>query len=248
MELSDRVRVIVRPGLESAQVTTGHAIEQVEALLVQRRPVSRAESVADAVVHGVGLLIALVAGSVLITIAAIETAPDEIAPLALYVGSLTGLLAISMAFNMCPLGRAKDWLARFDQAAIFLFIAATYTPLLAAAGSAPVTDMLIVLIWAGAVAGIALKLLVPHRFGRVAILLYLAIGWSGVAAFQVLAEALPPLALWLIVAGGVVYSAGLVFHLWERLAFQNAVWHGFVVVGAVLHLIAVYDAIVISRF
>lgn len=227
---------------------TGKPIETAEALLVQRRPVTRAEGIADAVVHGVGLVIALVAGSVLLILAAIEAAPHEVASLALYVGSLTGLLAISMAFNMCPLGRTKDWLARFDQAAIFLFIAATYTPFLAAAGSVPVTEILTVLIWAAAMAGIALKLLIPHHFGRVAILLYLAIGWSGVAVFHVLAETLPPTALWLVVSGGLVYSAGLVFHLWERLAFQNAVWHGFVVVGATLHLIAVYDAVVISRF
>ncbi len=66
-------------------------------------------------------------------------------------------------------------------------------------------------------------------------------------AFHALAAALPETALWLIVAGGIAYSAGIVFFLWERLHFQNVLWHSFVVVGATLHLIAIFDAMVISR-
>ncbi len=65
--------------------------------------------------------------------------------------------------------------------------------------------------------------------------------------FQALAAHLPAMALWLLVAGGAVYSFGLVFHLWERLTFHNAIWHGCVVAGASLHLLAVLDCMVLSR-
>src|SRR5690606_30495548 len=153
------------------------------------------------------------------------------------------LLTASMAFNLCPVGPVKAWLARIDQAAIFLFIAGSYTPLLTMLGDVPIAERLLVFVWGMALVGVALKLLVPQHFGRLAILFYLAIGWSGVVAFHALAEALPATALWLIVAGGIAYSAGIIFHLWERLVFQNAVWHAFVVVGATLHLIAVFQAI-----
>ncbi len=87
----------------------------------------------------------------------------------------------------------------------------------------------------------------PHRFGRLAILLYLAIGWSGVLVFQQLGSSLPPVTLWLLVAGGIVYSLGIIFHLWEKLRFQNVLWHVFVVVAAMLHLAAILDCMVISR-
>jgi hemolysin III len=216
-------------------------------VLRRRRAFTFAELVADAIVHGVGLLVALVAGSVLLTIAITQTAPDQAVALSVYVVSFVVLLGASMAFNLCPAGRLKPWLARIDQAAIFLFIAGTYTPFLTVLGDVAIADRLLIFVWATALVGIALKLLVPQHFGRLAIPFYLAIGWSGIVAFHALAAALPVTALWLIVAGGIAYSAGIVFFLWERLHFQNVLWHTFVVVGATLHLIAIFDAMVISR-
>lgn len=98
---------------------------------------------------------------------------------------------------------------------------------------------MLALVWGAAVVGIALKLLVPERFGRLALFLYLGIGWSGLAVFNSLAVILPASALWLLLAGGVAYSSGVIFHLWERLKFHNVLWHCFVVLGATLHLWAI---------
>ena len=216
-------------------------------VLRHRRAFTLAELIADGIIHGVGLLVAIIAGTVLITLAVVHATGAEIAAVAIYVGSFVALLSASMAFNLCPLGPIKTWLARIDQAAIFLFIAGSYTPLLIALGDVPIADRLLIFVWATALIGIALKLSVPQHFGRLAIPFYLAIGWSGIIAFQALAAALPATALWLIVAGGVAYSAGIIFHLWEKLAFQNVLWHAFVVTGATLHLIAIFEAMVLSR-
>lgn len=212
------------------------------------RPFTVAELVADGIVHGVGILVAVGLGAVLLTFAAYETAPRELPALVLYVGSLLAVLGISLAFNLCPIDwRAKRTLARLDQAAIFLFIAGTYTPFLVLLGATPFNIGLGVLIWGAALTGMLLKLLVPQRFGRGAIVLYLGIGWSGVLMLQGLAAQLPAVSLWLLVAGGIAYSVGVIFHLWEKLTFHNAVWHGFVVAGASLHLISVLDCMVLSR-
>ncbi|SDG37669.1 PAQR family membrane homeostasis protein TrhA [Pelagibacterium luteolum] len=218
-----------------------------EIILRRRRPFTVAELIADGIVHGVGLLVALIAGTVLITLAILHAAGQEIAAIGIYVASMVVLLSASMAFNLCPTGPLKAWLARVDQAAIFLFIAASYTPLLVALGDVPIAEKLMIFVWSTALIGVALKLLVPQHFGRLAIPFYLAIGWSGILAFHALAAALPPTAVWLIVAGGVAYSAGIIFHLWEKLHFHNVLWHTFVIVGATLHLIAIFDAMVISR-
>lgn len=212
-----------------------------------RRGYTLAELIADGIVHGIGLAVAIIAGTVLITLAAIHAAGPEIAASAVYVGSFVILLTASMAFNLCPIGPLKAWLARIDQASIFLFIAGSYTPLLVALGDVAIADKLLIFVWATALTGMALKLLVPQHFGRLAIPFYLAIGWSGIIAFQALAYALPTTALWLVVAGGVAYSAGIVFHLWEKLHFQNVLWHVFVMIGATLHLIAIFQAMVITR-
>lgn len=211
------------------------------------RPFSRAELIADGIVHGLGLVLTIALGSVLLAFAALETAPRELPALVLYLLTLVTALGVSLAFNLWPLTPAKRLLARLDQAAIFLLIAGTYTPFLAIIGGTPSGTWMTALIWGAALVGVALKLIVPQHFGRLAILLYLGIGWSGVLVFQTLASSLPATTLWLVVAGGLTYTAGIVFHLWERLKFQNVLWHIFVVAGASLHLVAILDCMVLSR-
>lgn len=208
---------------------------------------SLAEIVADATVHIFGLVVAIAAGSVLLALALLHTAPEAFPALVVYVSTLVVVLGVSLAYNMWPDSPIKMTLARLDQAAIFLFIAGSYTPFLAIIGGTPVGVMMMSLVWGASLVGVALKLIVPQRFGRVAIALYLAIGWSGILVFQSLGQVLPPSTLWLLLAGGVTYSAGIIFHLWEKLRFQNVLWHVFVVAGASLHLWAVIDCMVIAR-
>ncbi len=212
------------------------------------RPFTLGELIADGIVHGVGIVVALTLGAVLLVFAGSETAPGELPALVIYVATLLAVLTISLAFNLCPItSPAKRTLARLDQAAIFLFIAGTYTPFLVLLGATPWNIALGSIIWGAALTGMALKLFVPHRFGRGALLLYLGIGWSGVLVIQALAAHLSPASLWLLIGGGVVYSLGVIFHLWEKLQFHNAVWHGFVVTGASLHLLSMLDVMVLSR-
>ncbi len=106
---------------------------------------------------------------------------------------------------------------------------------------------MLIAVWSAALIGIALKLIVPQHFGRLALLLYLGIGWSGVLIFQSLASVLPANTMMLLVAGGITYSAGIVFHHWERLNFHNVIWHCFVVAGASIHLWALLDYMVLQR-
>ncbi len=209
---------------------------------------SLSEIVADAVVHGIGLFLSIVAGVVLLTLALVKTAPAEFPALIIYVVSLVTLLSVSMTFNLLPKNGLKRLFARFDQAAIFLLIAGTYTPFLALIWNTPSGVALTTFVWGATIVGVALKLIVPQHFGRVAILLYLAIGWSGIFVFHGLAAALPTSALWLMVAGGITYSCGIIFYLWEKLKFHKVVWHIFVVTGAMLHLVAIFDAMVFSRW
>jgi len=211
------------------------------------KPYSRLELIGDAVIHAIGLAITIAIGGFLVAAAGVKTAPGEWPMICIYVGSLLLVLSISLAFNMAPVAPIKRLLARFDQAAIFLLIAGTYTPLLALLGNTPTSTIMLIVIWSAALLGIALKLIVPQYFGRLALVLYLGIGWSGVVVFQSLATVLEPDTLLLLVAGGVAYSSGIIFHLWERLRFHNVIWHCFVVAGASIHLWAVLDCMVLQR-
>jgi hemolysin III len=207
---------------------------------------SRAEVIADGVVHAVGIVLAIAAGSALLSLSAFHAGPGEYLAAVFYVVSLLSVLSISLAYNLWPLTPAKWMLRRFDHAAIYLLIAATYTPFLTqldqGAGST------IAVIWCAAAAGMAIKLFLPGRFDRLAIVFYLAMGWSGVVVSQPLLDKLPSATLGLIFAGGIAYSAGVIFFIWRKLRFQNALWHGFVVTGAGLHCAAVIDCLVLARF
>ena len=209
---------------------------------------SRAEMIADGVVHAVGIVLAIAAGAALLSLSAAHTGTGEYVATIFYVVSLLTVLSISLAYNLWPLTPAKWVLRRFDHAAIYLLIAATYTPFLAQLDDAAMTGWMIAVVWGAAIAGMAIKIFLPGRLDRLAIVFYLAIGWSGVVVIDPLLDTLPPLTIGLILAGGIVYSAGVVFFVWRGLRFQNALWHGFVVTGAGLHCAAIIDCLVVARF
>lgn len=206
----------------------------------------RAERIADAIVHASGLVLAAIGVAVLLVATAAVRPVGDIAAAGIYGAGLILGLTASFAYNAWPVTPTKWLLRRLDHSAIFVLIAATYTPLLAGLPRSATTVGLLAGIWTVAAAGVALKCLAPGRWDRLTILLYLALGWSGIAILPTLIEGHAAITLALIVAGGLVYSAGVPFHLWDGLRFQNAVWHGFVVAGAALHWAAVYSALVLS--
>ncbi len=203
----------------------------------------RAETIADAVVHGLGIAFAVAGGAALIIVAALYADVSQVTAVAIYTAGLAAMIGLSAAYNLWPLTPFKWWLRRLDHSAIYLLIAATYTAfVLPMKGAAP--DVILIVQWASAAAGIALKLVFPGRFDRAAIALYLVMGWSGLFVIGPMAAALAPVTLILIAAGGVLYSAGVVFHVWESLRFQNAIWHGFVLAAAACHYGAVMTSVV----
>src|SRR5262249_28921975 len=163
----------------------------------------------------------------------------EIAPILVCVIGLVTMLALSAAYNMWPVSPAKWVLRRFDHSAIYLLIAATYTPFLAQMKNVLASASLGIGVWLSAVVAVALKLTLPGRFDRLAVVLCLLLGWSGVAAYDSLASVLPSSSLWLLAIGGILYSLGTLFHVWQGLRFHTAIWHGFVLLAASCHYSAV---------
>lgn len=201
------------------------------------------ERLADGIVHAIGVVLAVAGVAVLILQAAASADRAEVLAVSIYGTGLIMALAVSFIYNALPHSALKWKLRRADHSAIFVLIAATYTPFLHKASADPVVFALLVSIWTMAALGVALKCLLPGRYDRLAILLYILMGWSGLIAFRPIADNLPPLSMLLIVIGGVIYTVGVIFHIWERLRFQNAIWHGFVVTAAAIHYVAVLSAL-----
>jgi hemolysin III len=203
----------------------------------------RAELIADGVVHIIGVCFGLIAATALIVLTAVYATAFQIAVVSVYVAGLLAMLVLSATYNLWPVSRAKWVLRRFDHSAIYVLIAATYTPVVMQLKDNIFAIVLLIGVWCVAIVGVVLKLVLPGRFDRVAVGLFLAMGWSGIMFYDSVVAALPSLALWFVVAGGALYSLGVIFHAWRRLRFQNAIWHSFVLLGAACHYTAVLDLV-----
>ncbi|WP_307233248.1 PAQR family membrane homeostasis protein TrhA [Pararhizobium capsulatum] len=203
----------------------------------------KSELIADGVVHGVGLVFALIGVTALIFYATVWASAGQLAAAWIYGAGLVATLSISFMYNLWPVTNTKFWLRRFDHSSIFILIAATYTPFLQRGWADPFLFGMLIFIWSIAAAGVFIKCVYPGRFDRLAILLYLAMGWSGVFAAEPLLTQLSVTTMTLILIGGIIYSLGVIFHVWEKLRYQNAIWHGFVVTAAAVHYGAVVTCI-----
>lgn len=200
---------------------------------------SRREFAADYCIHALGLLLG-VAGSVTL-VARIATGAQQgnTIAIAVYIVGLLAMLGCSAAYNLAPPSPIRPVLRRFDQAAIFLMIAGTYTPFTTRDLDGRLGVMLTSFIWLVALLGAAGKLAFPRCLERLSIVIYLMLGWIVLAAFGPLTSGLAPLTVHLLVAGGVLYMIGIGFHLWQTLPFQTAIWHGFVLAAAGCHYAAI---------
>ena len=203
----------------------------------------RAELIADGVVHGIGILAGVVAATVLVVLTAIYASARDILGVSIYVAGLLSMLVLSATYNLWPVSPTKWVLRRLDHAAIYVLIAATYTPFIMELKDSVFAIALLVGVWCVAIFGIVLKLAWPGRFDRLSVGLYLALGWSGMMLYDSVIAALPQMALWFVLAGGALYSLGVIFHAWQRLRFQNVIWHCFVLLGAACHYTAVFNLV-----
>ena len=206
---------------------------------------NRAELWADGIVHGIGIALGVSGVAVLIGHLVAASALADLLPVSIYSAALLAVLIISAVYNMWPVSPAKWLMRRFDHSAIYVLIAGTYTPFLMKLGESATAQGLLAVVWLVAIAGIALKVALPGRYDRLSILLYLAMGWSGVVLWESIAT-LPATALWLMLAGGLLYSVGVIFHIWQSLPFQNAIWHAFVLAASGCFYGAVFRAYAVA--
>jgi hemolysin III len=205
---------------------------------------------ADAIVHALGLTLGAVGATVLLVVTALAGVAGQFVPVLVYVVGLVAMLGCSAAYNLRGswneprADRWRDWLRRFDHAAIFVMIAGTYTPLVLLRLPEPWATGLTVAIWAAAGLGIAAKLLRPRGIETLSVVLYLAMGWIGLVAIDPLLASVERGALILVLVGGLVYSGGVVFHLSSRLRYQRALWHASVLVAASIHYAAILSLVV----
>jgi hemolysin III len=200
------------------------------------------ERFADGVVHVLGVSMGVVAVVGMMIAALVSLSPTANASLAVYGVGVLAMFGCSAAYHLIPSQGWKSTLRRLDHAAIFLKIAGTYTPFALVKMGGVAGYSLLLGVWAVALAGLAGKLFGKSGWDRIDVPIYLLLGWAGLLAFRPLADAVSPSVLALLALGGVLYSAGVVFHIWRSLKYQNAIWHAFVLAATCCHFGAVTTA------
>lgn len=207
------------------------------------RPYTRGEQIADRILHWVAIAAAAVASIALVAITAAQGQGLTLLSVAIYALGLLLLLATSALCNHrlddSESPRAR-WLRRLDHAAIFFMIGGTYTPFGVNVLEPPTGWLLLAFVWGLALTGIAAKLLLPRPPGhRFSIALCLLLGWSIIAVIEPLIAGTSPLVLGLLLAGGILYTLGVVLYLCHWLPYHHVGWHGAVVAAAACHYAAI---------
>ena len=208
---------------------------------------NRAERLADLWVHLVGLGLAGVGGIVLAVLSAFVGGPGMIAATALYAVCLIAMLGCSVAYNLTRPSKARPVLRRLDEAAIFLMIAGSYTPFTTQRFEDPVWSIgFTALVWTLALGGVVAKLFAPRLNDVFWSVVYVIFGWLAMVAIQPMIAGVSPIALALLVIGGLIYTLGCFIFVRQGLPFRRAIWHGFVVAGAGAHSAAVMVGVVFA--
>ena len=197
------------------------------------------EEIANALTHGLGAAVALVAGAVLITLVALHGDGWQLAGAIVFCATLLLLYVASTLYHAIPHPTAKARLKVFDHCAIYALIAGTYTPFTLIGLRGAWGWSMFAVIWSLAIAGVAFKLFFTGRFKLVSTLIYLAMGWLMLVAIMPMTRALDAWALGWLLAGGLAYTAGTFFYMSRRIRYAHAIWHGFVIGGSTCHFLAV---------
>lgn len=201
---------------------------------------SAAEEVANSVSHGIGLLAAAVMTPYLLSTAMERGGTAGVVGAAIFAATVLLLYTTSTLYHALPHNRAKPVLQVIDHSAIFLLIAGTYTPFTLGVLRGPWGWTLFGIVWGLALAGVLLKGFRGTRHPRLSIALYLLTGWVVIVAIKPLWEALPGWGLFWLVAGGLAYTAGVIFFASDgRGRYRHLVWHLFVLAGTACHYVAV---------
>jgi hemolysin III len=204
---------------------------------------TRGEELANVLTHGIGAALSVAGLVVLVTLTSLHGDAWRVTATAIFGATLVLLYTSSTLYHTFRGEQVKRLLRKFDHASIFLLIAGTYTPFLLVNLRGPWGWTLFAVIWTLAIAGVALKFWFTGRFRIASTLLYIGMGWLVLVVLRPLSGAVPPVALRLLVAGGLTYTLGAGFYLWKRLPYHHAIWHLFVLGGSACHFFAVVAAV-----
>lgn len=203
-------------------------------MTVQKQDISKEEQL-NVITHGYGALLSVLAFILLLYVAISHGEVWRIAGTVVYGITLVLMFTISTIMHILPAGKRKKRFVMYDHMMIYLFIAGTYTPFLLVAMRNTIGYTALALIWLIAIIGVCYKRFYTGKYMWFSTLWYLIMGWGVAFLWKDLSIVLGQNGLWLLLIGGISYTIGIVFFVWERLRYHHGIWHMFVLAGAALH-------------
>jgi hemolysin III len=200
---------------------------------------SNREEIANAISHGIGVLLSIAALVLLVVNATMHGDIWHIVSFSIYGASLVILYSCSTLLHSFQNRKLKDVFEILDHAAIYLLIAGSYTPYLLVTLRGPLGWSIFGIIWGLALSGMILKIFYVKRFILISTLCYILMGWLIVFAFKPLYENLALGGIVWLVIGGLLYTFGSLFYVWRRVPYHHAIWHLFVLAGSICHFFSI---------
>jgi hemolysin III len=207
--------------------------------LAETHTFSKGEEIANAIIHGIGALLSIAALVLLIVYSSKYGNAWHIVSFTLFGVTMMFLYFASTFVHALPQGKAKDIFEILDHSAIYFFIAGTYTPLLFIGVKGWLAWTLFGIVWGLSIGGTVFKVFFVKKFLVISTLLYVAMGWLIVFAWDPLLKNLNSMSLTFLIVGGAIYTMGTVFYVWRGFKYHHAIWHLFVLAGSIVHFFAV---------
>jgi hemolysin III len=195
--------------------------------------------IANSITHGIGIIFGIAALPVLSAIAANKDNTVAVVGAAIYGFSFILLFTFSTLYHAFQNPKVKSVLHVFDHVSIYFLIAGTYTPFLLSYMMNTTGIVMLSVLWGLTLIGISFKIFFTGRFNYVSTVIYLGMGWIMLFSGRQFFAAIPGPVLTMIVIGGLLYSLGVIFYLWEKLLYHHVIWHLFVLAAAICHYVAV---------
>ena len=201
---------------------------------------SLSERLFNTITHGIGSILSIVALVLMVVYASYNSDAWSIVGVSIFGSTLILLYMSSTLYHAFSNGRVKQIFKTLDQSFIYLLIAGTYTPVLLITLRNTLGWTVFVLVWAMAIGGITHRIFFFDKLKKLSLVSYIIMGWLSLIVFKSLLNAAPAeLVVWLLI-GGAFYTGGLIFYSWEKLPFNHAIWHLFVLGGSFSHFMGIY--------
>ncbi len=201
---------------------------------------SLGEEITNAILHGIGALLAIAALVLCVVFSAIHHNPYAVVSSCLYGSTLIILYTMSCLYHSLKVNNAKRVFRIIDHCSIFLLIAGTYTPLTLVSLNGPIGWTLFGIIWGVSILGIILNAIDLNKYKVISMILYIMMGWAIIFTFPRLLKVIDMAGIYLLVAGGIVYTIGAIFYgVGKKIKYMHSVFHFFVLAGSILHFFAI---------